>query len=255
MTSEIQSCLHLLFTRGISKADRGCLHAAAVSRYDGLKRGINGASETVVIDVSFFTGSCLAIRRRVGIVMAELHLVLSPAPRISTRVRIRASRQFSLYPTVSKGAIALAGGSDHSTRGCGLVLVLAGYYGHKCGLTVRVPAGSARFTPSISGRPTYLHFLCFCLITSQKGLPFPKPGPGGGTIFRERMTAACSIHSVMERWLVPCAHELSADKTSKASQLGITPLPYHIGSGLACPRELSGYDGARISPTVYTSPL
>jgi hypothetical protein len=51
--------------RGIGKADRGYLHASAVSRYDALKRGINGASETVVIDVSFFTGSCLAIRRRV----------------------------------------------------------------------------------------------------------------------------------------------------------------------------------------------
>ena len=48
--------------RGIGKADRGCLHAAAVSRYDALKRGINGASETVVIAVSFFTDSCLATR-------------------------------------------------------------------------------------------------------------------------------------------------------------------------------------------------
>lgn len=38
---------------GIGKTDLGCLHAAAVSRYDALKRGINGASETVVIDVSF----------------------------------------------------------------------------------------------------------------------------------------------------------------------------------------------------------
>jgi hypothetical protein len=42
-----------------------CVVAAAISRYDALKRGINGASETVVIDVSFFTGSCLAVRHRV----------------------------------------------------------------------------------------------------------------------------------------------------------------------------------------------
>jgi hypothetical protein len=45
---------------GCGKADQGCLHAAAVSRYDALKRGINGASETVVIDVSFFIDRCLA---------------------------------------------------------------------------------------------------------------------------------------------------------------------------------------------------
>jgi hypothetical protein len=34
--------------RGIGKVDRGCLHAV-VSRYDALKRGINGAHETVAI--------------------------------------------------------------------------------------------------------------------------------------------------------------------------------------------------------------
>jgi len=50
-------------------------------------------------------------------------------------------------------------------------------------------------------------------------------------------------------------HVLSADKTSTAKQLGITLLPYHIGLDLACPRELSSYDGARISSTEYTSPL
>ena len=53
--------------RGIGKVDREFQHAAAVSRYDALKRGINGASETVdvVTDVSFFIGGCLAVRRRV----------------------------------------------------------------------------------------------------------------------------------------------------------------------------------------------
>jgi hypothetical protein len=90
---------------------RSGAHAAAVSRYDALKRGINGASETVVIDVSIFTGSC-----RVGMVMAKFHFVLRQAPRISTRVRIWANRKFSLYPTESNlGALAaLAGGSLHS---------------------------------------------------------------------------------------------------------------------------------------------
>jgi hypothetical protein len=39
--------------------------------------------------------------------------------------------------------------------------------------------------------------------------------------------------------VVPCSHELSADKTSPASQLEITLLPYYIGLDLACPRELS----------------
>jgi hypothetical protein len=55
--------------------------------------------------------------------------------------------------------------------------------------------------------------------------------------------------------VVPCSHELSADKTSTDGQMGITLFPYHIGLYMACPRELSSYDGARISPTEYTSPL
>lgn len=42
--------------RGIGTADRRYVHAATVSCYDALKRGINGASETVVLGVSLFMG-------------------------------------------------------------------------------------------------------------------------------------------------------------------------------------------------------
>lgn len=68
------------------KVDRGCLHAALVSRYAVLKRGMKMASETVVIDISFFTGICLAIRGRVGAVIVKLYLVLRQAPKISTKL-------------------------------------------------------------------------------------------------------------------------------------------------------------------------
>ena len=39
------------------------------------------------------------------------------------------------------------------------------------------------------------------------------------------------------------------------SQLVILLLPYYIGLGLACPRQLSSCDGVRITLTEYTSLL
>jgi len=45
--------------------------------------------------------------------------------------------------------------------------------------------------------------------------------------------------------------ELSADKTSTASQLGTFLLPYHTGMDLACPDPLLSYDGARTPLTEY----
>lgn len=82
----------------------------AVSRYDdALKRGVNGASEIVVIDESFFTGSCLPIRRRVQQYNGE-----TPSGTETSAKNLKclwANRKFSSYTTESNlGGLASSAG-------------------------------------------------------------------------------------------------------------------------------------------------
>ncbi|KAF8498087.1 hypothetical protein F5888DRAFT_1634018 [Russula emetica] len=96
--------------------------------------------------------------------------------------------------------------------------VLAGYYGHEYALTVRVPTGKG----------------CHFLIQGQ------------GRHYIPRVYGAAYYNTLRDGGVTRSGSVFACQNTSSSISHWV---------GLACPRQLSNYDGAKISPTEYTSPL